>query len=147
MYIQRVMETSLKLQDKPSPEEDAVRLALNDLQARLQRWENALESGELSIEHAAERIKELHEQRHELLTKKQALDRARPGVKTAYAIPTAHMDAYISEMRRRLLAKQIGAKKDFLQKVVKEVRVRGSKFTLTYKLPLGMSEGPSSLHH
>ena len=141
MYIQRVMETSLKLQDKPSPEEDAVRLALNDLQARLQRWESALESGELSIEHAAERIKELHEQRHELLTKKQALDRARPGVKTAYAIPTAHMDAYISEMRRRLLAKQIGAKKDFLQKVVKEVRVRGSKFTLTYKLPLGMSEG------
>ena len=57
-------------------------LALNDLQSRLQRWENALESGELSIEHAAERIKELHEQRQELLKKKQALDRDRPGVKT-----------------------------------------------------------------
>jgi len=140
MYIQRVMESTLKLQDKPSPEADAVRLAFNDLQARLQRWENALESGELSIEHAAERIKELHEQRQELLTKKQALDRARPGVKTAYTIPTAHMDAYISEMRRRLLAKQIGAKKEFLQEVVKEVRVRGSKLTLTYKLPLRMSE-------
>jgi hypothetical protein len=49
------------------------------------------------------------------------------------------MDAYISEMRRRLLAKHIGAKKEFLQEVVKEVRVRGSKFTLTYKLPLRMS--------
>ena len=29
-------------------------------------------------------------------------------MKTAYAIPTAHIDAYISEMRRRLLTKQIG---------------------------------------
>jgi hypothetical protein len=88
-----------------------------------------------------QRIKELHKQRQELLTKKQALDRARPGVKTAYTIPAAHMDAYIYEMRRRLLAKQIGAKKEFLQEVVKEVRVRRSKLTLTYKLPLRMSEG------
>jgi hypothetical protein len=48
-----------------------------------------------------QRIKELHEQHQELLTKKQALDRARPGVKTAYATPTAQMEAY--EMRRRLL--------------------------------------------
>ena len=70
--------------------------------ARLQRWENALESGELSIEHAAERIKELHEQRQELLNKKQALDRASARRETVSAIPTAHMDAYISEMRRRL---------------------------------------------
>ncbi|HEY6366579.1 MAG TPA: hypothetical protein VI585_17495, partial [Candidatus Binatia bacterium] len=60
-YIQRVMESALKSQDKPSAEQEAVRLALNDLQARLQRWENALESGELSIELAAQRIKELHE--------------------------------------------------------------------------------------
>jgi hypothetical protein len=72
-------------------------LALNDVQTRLQRWENALESGELSIEHAAQRIKELHEQRQELLTKKQALDRNRPGVKRISAIPTAYMDTYIAK--------------------------------------------------
>ena len=135
------MENTLKSQSKPSPEEDAVRLALNDLQARLQRWENALESGELSIEHAAQRIKELHEQRQELLKKKQALDRDRPSAKTVSAIPTSHMDAYVAEMRRRLVAKQIGAKREFLQEVVNEVRVRGSNITLTYKLPLKTSEG------
>ena len=141
MYIQRVLEITLSSQHKSSPEQDAVRLALNDLQARLQRWENALESGELSIEHAAQRIKELHQQRQELLKKKQALDRDRPGAKTVHAIPTAHMDAYLAEMQRRLLAKQIGAKKEFLQEVVKEVRVRGDNFTITYKLPLKTSEG------
>ena len=76
-----------------------------------------------------------------MLKKKQALDRERPGGKTVYAIPTARMDAYVAEMRRRLAAKQIGAKREFLQEVVKEVRVRGSNITLTYKLPLRASEG------
>ena len=51
------------------------------------------------------------------------------------------MDAYLAEMQRRLLAKQIGAKKEFLQEVVKEVRVRGDDFTITYKLPVKTSEG------
>src|SRR5215471_20706628 len=109
IYIQRLMETALKSQDKPSPDEDTVRLALADVQTRLKRWENALESGELSIEHAATRIKELHERSRELLKKKQELERNRPGIKKISAIPTAYMDSYIAEMRRRLVEKQIGA--------------------------------------
>jgi site-specific DNA recombinase len=141
IYIQRVIETIEKSQRKASPEENTVQLALNDLQTRLQRWENALESGELSIEHAAQRIKELHEQRQELLKRKQALNRGRRGVRKVSAIPTAHMDAYVAEMQRRLVAKQIGAKREFLKEVIKEVRVRGSNITLTYKLPLRASEG------
>jgi uncharacterized coiled-coil DUF342 family protein len=78
------------------------------LQTRLQRWENALETGALSIEQAAQRIKELHEQRQELLKKKQALDNNRRGMKTVSAIPTTRMDAYVGEMRRCLAAKQTG---------------------------------------
>jgi site-specific DNA recombinase len=140
IYIQRVMESANKSQDKLSPEQDAVRMALNDLQSRLERWENALESGELSMEHAAHRIKELHQQRQELLKKKETLDHNARSVKTVSAIPTALMDAYVAEMRRRLLAKQIGAKREFLQEIVKEVRVHGNTVTLTYKLPLQASE-------
>ena len=139
-YIQRVMESAIKSKDKPSPEQDVVRSALSDLQTRLQRWENALESGELSIEHAAQRIKELYEQRQELLTKQQALDQNGRSVKTVSAIPTARMDAHVAEMQRRLAAKQIGAKREFLQELLQEVRVHGSNVTLTYKLPLAASE-------
>jgi chromosome segregation ATPase len=139
-YLERVMERALKSQDQPSPEQDAIRLALSDLHSRLQRWENALETGALSIEEAARRIKELHEQRQELLRKKAALDGDRSTRNTVTAIPTARMDAYIAEMRRRLAAKQIGAKREFLQEVLKEVRVRGNNVTLTYKLPLAAAE-------
>ena len=51
------------------------------------------------------------------------------------------IDSYVSEMRRRLLAKQIGRKKEFLHDVLREVRVRGNNVTLTYKLPLRTPEG------
>jgi hypothetical protein len=50
------------------------------------------------------------------------------------------MDAYIAEIGRRLVEKRIGAKREFIQEVLKEVRVRGSNVTLTYKLPLTASE-------
>ena len=139
-YIERVIEDALKKEDKPAPEQQAVELALADLQSRLRRWETALESGALSIEQAAERIKELHEQRQDLLKKKQALDGDRRGVKTISAIPTAKMDAYITALRRRLAERQLGAKREFLQELVKEVRVRGDNVTLTYKLPLAPAE-------
>jgi len=140
-WIQHADSLSVRTSESNgSPEEDAIRSALNEVQTRLSRWENALETGELSIEHAAQRIKELHEQRQELLKKKQALDQNRRGVAKISAIPTAKMHAYVAEIRRRLVEKQIGAKKEFIQEVLKDVRVRGSNVTLTYKLPLAASE-------
>ena len=93
------MENALKSQDTPSPEQDAIQLALNELQSRLQRWKNALESGELSIEHAAQRIRELHEQRQELLKKKQALDLDRSGARKIFPIPNSQINSYIAEMQ------------------------------------------------
>jgi hypothetical protein len=107
------LETTKESEDAPSPEQHAVRLALADLEMRLQRWENALESGDLLIEHAAQRIKALHEQRQQLLKKKRALDGNRHAIKKITAIPTALMDAYVAEMTRRVAEKRIGAKKAF----------------------------------
>ena len=46
------------------------------------------------------------------------------------------MDAYVAEMRNRWAEKKIGAKREFLQEVIKEMRVRGNDIQLTYKLPL-----------
>jgi hypothetical protein len=87
-----------------------MRLA-HSLKRGLRHWEDALERGDLSIEHAAQRIKELHEQRQELLKNNQPLDQNRRGVKQISAIPTARMDAYFADLQRRLATKQIGAKR------------------------------------
>jgi small-conductance mechanosensitive channel len=69
----------------------------------------------LSIEHAAQRIKELHEQRQELLKKKQSVDHERRGTSKISPIPNSQINSYIAEMQRRLAAKPIGAKREFLQ--------------------------------
>jgi hypothetical protein len=50
------------------------------------------------------------------------------------------MDALTSLVRSRLVEKKIGAKREFPQELLKEVRVRGNEITLTYKLPLRASE-------
>ena len=103
-----------------------------------QRCENALESGALSIDKAARRIKELHEQRQELLKKKEALDRRR-SIKTVSATPTSHMNAYVMEMRRRL-AEKYRSEAGVPSRDFEEVRVRGNNITLAYRLPLRTSE-------
>ena len=50
------------------------------------------------------------------------------------------MASYIREMQERLRAKKLGYKKEFLREIIKEVRVRGSEITLTYKIPLSPKE-------
>jgi len=107
-YIQRVMERRAKVARQSLTGAEAVRLALNEFR-QTPALGNALESGELSIEHAAHRIKELHE-RPECSTKTGA-DRNRPDVKSISAIPTVHMDAYVAEMQPSLAVKQIGSKR------------------------------------
>ena len=72
----------------------------------------------------------------ELLKKKQALDLDRFGARKIFPIPNSQINSYSAEMQRRLAAKQIGAKREFPQEVLKEVRVRGRDIIATYKLPL-----------
>jgi hypothetical protein len=69
----------------------------------------------------------------ELLKEKQALGRNRPVMKTVSEIPPAHMEALTSLVENR-------SQGEFLQELLKEVRVRGSEITVTYKLPLRASE-------
>jgi site-specific DNA recombinase len=59
-YIELVIDRAQNSSQQSTPEQNAVELAIRDVESRLRRWEDALEKGELSIEHAAHRIKELH---------------------------------------------------------------------------------------
>jgi hypothetical protein len=43
----------------PSPDETTNKLAIEDTKSRLRRWEDTLERGLLSLEEAAQRIKEI----------------------------------------------------------------------------------------
>ena len=58
-YIKLAMTQACAANSTLSPEETANKMALEDAQVRLRRWEDALERGLLSVEDAGRRIKEV----------------------------------------------------------------------------------------
>ena len=126
-YIQFVFDQS-RSDQKPSAEEKAITSAISDADAKLRRWEDALERGLLSIEDAAHRIKALRHERAALLKTKADLVRKSQSKGKIVAIPTELMSAFIREIQANLMrANKIGQKKEFLREIIKEVRVRGRR--------------------
>ena len=126
----------------PDPEEQALKLTVADVENRIRRWEDTLERGLLPLEDVAHRIKELRAEREALLKKTAALQKISQAVATVRPIPTGLMKGYIAAMQDRLRDKKLGAKKEFLREIVKEVRVREKSIQMTYKLPMATRTPP-----
>ena len=120
---------------EPTSEEKALSAALEDTDAKLRRWEDALERGLLSLDDAAHRIKALREERTALLKTKATLEKTRSRAKIL-PIPTPLMAGFVKQMQERLRDKKIGYNKEFLREIIKDVRIRGKEVILTYKIPL-----------
>ena len=134
---------SLVLEQAGQQPKTAEEMALRDLDAKLRRWEEALEGGLLSLEDCAARIKALRQQREALLKRKIELHKkARAGGKIL-PIPTRLMNEYVQQMRLRLQQKNIGFRKEFVREILKEVRVKGNAVRLTYKVPMTVRTPPS----
>src|SRR5215813_5733058 len=142
-YIDLVLEQAQQVKTEPSPDETAVELAIRDVEAKVRRWEEALEKGLLSLEDCAGRIKELRQERESLLRRKVELQKKSRSRATILPIPTRLMNDYIREMQLRLREKKIGYKKEFLREILKEVRVRGKSVRLIYRLPMTVRTPPS----
>lgn len=110
------------------------------METRIRRWEDTLERGLLPLEDAAHRIKELRTERDALLKKKIALEKKSRTTARVRPIPTSLMKTFIRAMQERLRDRELGAKREFLREIVKEVRVRDKAIQLTYRLPMPTSK-------
>jgi hypothetical protein len=142
-YTELVIEQARSATAEPSPEENVAKLAIADVEARIRRWEEALERGLLSLEDSAHRIKELRAEREALLKNKVELEKKSRSAATVRPIPTRLMNDYIREMQIRLRDKKIGYKKEFLRELLQEVRIRDNLVTLSYKLPITARTPPA----
>ena len=142
-YISLVLEQTQNSKPEETAEETAVELAIQAVEAKVRRWEETLEKGLLGLEECADRIKELRRQREDLLSRRVDLQKKSRAHAKILPIPTRLMDDFIREMKLRLREKKIGYKKEFLREILKEVRVRGSAVTLTYRLPMTVRTPPS----
>ena len=141
-YIELIFQQARETQNSPNPEAEALELTISDVETRIRRWEDTLERGLLPLEDAAHRIKELRAERGSLLKKKIALEKNSRTTATVRAIPTGLMKNYISAMQQRLKVRKLGAKKEFLREIVKEIRVRDKAIQLTYRLPMVTRTSP-----
>jgi hypothetical protein len=142
-YIELVLQQARQSHVNPTAEAEALELTIKDVETRIRRWEDTLERGLLSLEDAAHRIKELRIERDALLKQKIALEKKARAGATVRTIPTVLMNTYVRAMQERLRARKVGAKKEFIREIVKEVRVRDKTIQITYKLPLVPRTSPS----
>ena len=133
-YLELAMAATARKQERTA-EENAIEAAIKDADAKLHRWEEALERELLSLEDAAQRIKALRQEKATLLNTQSKLEQRSRSRAEIRPIPTALMDNCIKEIQKRLKEKTIFSKREFLMEIVKEVRVRGKEITLTYRLP------------
>ena len=141
-YIELAIAQTRPATAAPTPEAVANRLALEDAQARLRRWEDALERGLLSIEEAAQRIKQVRSEIDALAKTRDRVEQQNRLKSNVLPIPTELMDTYVRAMQARLKTKKIGYNRAFLRDLVKEVKVDGDQVTLTYRLPLEIEPPP-----
>ena len=92
-YIELAIDQT-RSDPEPSAEEKAISLAIADANAKLRRWEEALERGLLSLEDASHRIKELRHERAALLKTKEELAQKSRSVGKVLPIPTPLMNTF-----------------------------------------------------
>jgi len=114
---------------------DAIDAELNDVSARLSRLYDALETGKLSLDDLAPRIKELR-------TRQDELSKARIQTEAeVIAQGTEHVDvemvkSYAQDLRSLLEETSFTESKTFLRSFIKRIVINGENATIHYNLPM-----------
>jgi hypothetical protein len=87
-YIDLILQQAQESKPEQTPEEKAVELAIQGVEAKIRRWEETLENGLLSLEECAGRIKELRREREDLLSRKVDLQKKSRAQTKILPIPT-----------------------------------------------------------
>ena len=114
---------------------DTVDTEINDINARLARLYDSLETGRLDLDDLAPRIKELR-------TRKEELGRTRMQIEADMVVQGVHrVDAsivktYARDLHTLLEEAEISERKAFLKSFIKKITVDGDRVTVNYRLPL-----------
>jgi len=114
---------------------DVVIEEIADVNRRLDRLYDAVETGNLKLDDLAPRIKDLKARKDNLQTRKWELEWQMKERKLELA-DTATVTRYVQDLRDVLSNSSLAERKSFIKSFVKEVRVTGDKALLNYAIPL-----------
>lgn len=111
---------------------------INNVNSRLERLYDALETGTLQLADLAPRIKELRQRQEQLQMSRQKLEMLLSDRRVELA-DLETVTQYVADLHNLLNDSTLTEKKSFVKSFVSEVRVTGTEVLLAYNLPV--SEG------
>jgi len=114
---------------------------IDNVNQRLERLYDALETGSLQLADLAPRIQRLRQRQEQLNAARLELENLLSDRKVELA-DLETVENYVEDLRNLLEESPLAERKSFIKSFVREVRVTGSEVLLTYNIPL--SAGSSS---
>lgn len=127
----------------------SIAVEVDRINSRLQRLYYALETGVLSLEDLAPRIRQLRQHQEQLQTTRWELENALSDKKVELADEET-MSEYVLDLRSLLSRGSLTERKAFIKSFVREVEVRGKQVVLSYSIPVsqkGISREEVSVPH
>jgi site-specific DNA recombinase len=109
---------------------------ITDVDRRLDRLYDAIETGKLALDDLSPRIKQLKTRREQLEAKQWELEWQLKSRKVELSDMTT-ITNYVNELRDLLNGSSIAERKSFIKSFVKEIVVTGGQVKIEYTIPIG----------
>ena len=124
-----------------SSRRDAIEVEIKDVGQRLSRLYDALETGQLTLDDLAPRIRSLRDRQHQLQGSKAAIGDEVHHDKQ-YVVNLETVRRHVGELRSLLDEGTIGEQREFIRSFVTEIVIREGEATMKYRVPLPRSADP-----
>ena len=114
---------------------------ITDINHRLERLYDAIETGKLNLDDIVVRIRELRQRQEQLQAKRIEIENQMSDRKVELA-DLETISCYVDNLHDLLKEGSLTEKRTFIRSFIKEVRVTGNEATLNYTMPLS-SKGAS----
>ena len=114
---------------------DGITAETNDVERRLERLYDALETGKVQIADLAPRIQQLRQRREELQSVKFELEQELSDRRVELADKDI-VTTYVEELRNVLSESPLAERKSFVRSFIKEVKVTGDEVLVKYTIPM-----------
>jgi SMC interacting uncharacterized protein involved in chromosome segregation len=118
---------------------DTVISEINNVNGRLERLYDALETGELQLADLAPRIQQLRQRQEKLQITRQGLESLLSG-RRVELVDLGTVTQYVEGLHSLLMESTLAERKSFIKSFIKEVRVTDSEVVLNYTIPMPPGE-------
>jgi len=109
--------------------------AITDINHRLERLYDAIETGKLNLDDVVVRIRDLRQRQEQLQAKRIEIESQMSDRKVELA-DLENVSRYVDDLHNLLKEGSLAERRTFIKSFIKEIRVTGNEAVLTYTIPI-----------